>query len=116
MPVSIRVDGDVVILSNFGKLMNDPRYVDASRDVREMLEQGFTKFILDLGGVREVGSSFLGLLITMTRQIRQHRGEVALAHLSQNMESFIDMMRLDDHWDIFPTVEEARGFFDAGLK
>ena len=40
MAVNIRLDGDIAILSNFARLMNDPRYVDASRDVQEMLDQG----------------------------------------------------------------------------
>ena len=112
MPMSVRVDGDIVVLSNFARLMNDPRYVDASRDTRDMLGQGFRKFVLDLGAVRETGSAFLGLLLTMTRQIRQHGGEAALAHLSQETESFINEMRMDDYWDIFPNVAEASRFLD----
>ena len=35
MPLNIRTDGDIVILSNFGRLMNDPRYIDASRDTSD---------------------------------------------------------------------------------
>jgi anti-sigma B factor antagonist len=114
MPLNIRVDGDIVILSNFGRLMNDPRYVDASRDTSDLLEKGFTKFILDLGGFRETGSSFLGLLMTMTRRIRKYGGEAALAHLSPDTERFIDEMQMDDYWDIFKTVEEASRFFERG--
>jgi anti-anti-sigma factor len=112
MPLNMRVDRDVVILSNLGRLMNDPRYIDASRDTREMLDQGFRKFILELSGVREVGSSFLGLLTTMTRQVRQHGGELVLAHVSQDMETFINEMRMDDYWDVFASVEAAVQFFD----
>ena len=46
-----------------------------------LIDEGFTKFILDLGGFRETGSSFLGLLMTMTRRIRKHGAEAVLAHL-----------------------------------
>ena len=80
MPLNSRVDGEIVILSNFARLMNDPRYVDASRDVGDLLEQGFTTFIFDLGGFKETGASFLGVLMTVTRRIRQHGAEAALAH------------------------------------
>jgi anti-sigma B factor antagonist len=112
MPLIIEVDGNVVVLSNFGRLMNDPRYVDASRDVSEMLDQGLTNFILDLDNVRETGDSFLGLLMTITRRIRQHDGEVVLARLNPHMEKFIEMMQMDDYWDIFKTVAEAKAFFN----
>ncbi len=111
MPLNIRVDGDIVILGNFGRLMNDPRYIDASRDTSDLLEKGFTKFILDLSGFRETGSSFLGLLMTMTRRIRQHDAEAVLARVAPDTEKFIDEMKMDDYWDIFKTVEEASRFF-----
>ena len=111
MPLNIRVDLDIVILSNFGRLMNDPRYSDASRDTGDLLEKGFAKFIFDLGGFRETGSSFLGLLMTMTRRVRQHGGEVVLAHLAPDTAKFINEMQMDDYWDIFQSVEEAKRFF-----
>ncbi len=111
MPLNIEVDGDIVILSNFGRLMNDPRYVDASRDVSEILDQGCKKFILDLSGMRETGSGFLGLLMTITRRIRQHDAEAVLACLNPHMEKYIDMMKMDYYWDIFKTVAEAKAFY-----
>ncbi len=113
MPLNIEVDSDIVILSNFGRLMNDPRYVDASRDVMEILDQGCKKFILDLSGMRETGSGFLGLLMTITRRIRRHDAEAVLACLNPHMEKFIDMMKMDDYWDIFKTLAEAKAFFRA---
>ena len=58
MPLNVQVDGDIVVLSNFARLMNDPKYVDASRDTRDMIGQGFRKFVLDLGAVRETGLGF----------------------------------------------------------
>lgn len=111
MPVNIAIEGDVVVLSNFNRLMNDPRYTDAGRDIQELLEQGRQKFILDMGGVHETGSSFLGLLMTITRRIQRRSGEVVLAHLSRHMEEFLETMQMEDFWDVFPTVDEAIEFF-----
>jgi anti-sigma B factor antagonist len=112
MPLHVRVENDIVILSNFGRLMNDPRYVDASRDAHELLEQGFRKFVLDLQGVRESGDSFLGLLVTLTRQIRKQGGEAVLAHLSRDTETFLQAMQMDEFWDSFPLVDDAAQFYD----
>jgi len=114
MPLNVHVDGDIVVLGNFARLMNDPRYIDASRDTRDMLDQGFRKFVLDLGGVKETGSAWLGLLLTMTRQIRQQGGEAALAHLSRDTEYFLSEMRMDDYWDVFSSVKEASRFLNHG--
>jgi anti-sigma B factor antagonist len=107
MPLNILIEGDVVVLSNFSRLMNDPRYVDAGQDIQDVLEQGLQKFVLDLGNVRETGSSFLGLLMTVTRRIQRRGGEVVLAHLSRETEHLLDTMQMDGFWDVFPSVKEA---------
>lgn len=111
MALNIRFDGDVAILSNFARLMNDPRYVDAALDVQEMLDQGVRSFVIELAGVREAGDSFLGVLMTITREIRRQGGEAVLAHCSREVEKCIAMMQLDDYWDLFATVDEAMEFF-----
>jgi anti-sigma B factor antagonist len=111
MPLHIRCDGDIAILSNVGRLMNDPRYVDAGRQVRDLLAEGFRAFVIELRGVGETGSPLLGLLMTMTRQIRRDGGEVVLAGVSRSMETFLDEMRMEEFWDVFRSVEEAMGHF-----
>jgi anti-anti-sigma regulatory factor len=112
MPVHIRYDGDVVVLSNFARLMNDPRYVDAGREAGELVDQGSRQFVIDLTGARETGASILGVLMTVTRRIRQGGGEAVLAHPSREMERFLlDEMQMEEFWDIFPSVAEALAFY-----
>ena len=62
MLLNIRVDGDIVIIGNFGRLMNDPRYIDASRDTVELLDQGSRSSFWIWVESDESGSSFLRLL------------------------------------------------------
>ena len=107
MPINILIEGDVVVLSNFNRLMNDPRYVDAGQDIQDVLEQGYQKFVLDLGNVRETGSSFLGLLMTITRRIQRRGGDVVLAHLSREVEDLLNTMQMEDFWDVFLNVKDA---------
>jgi len=110
MVMNIRVDGNVAILSNFARLMNDPRYVDAARDVHDMLDQGIRNYVIELAGVKETGSSFLGVLMTITREIRSAGGEAVLAHPSRDVEKHLAMMQMDDYWDVYGTVDGAIGF------
>jgi anti-anti-sigma factor len=114
MAVNIRFDGDVAILSNFARLMNDPKYVDAARDVQSLLDQGMRNFVVELAGVRETGSSFLGVLMTITREIRQQKGEAVLAHVSKEVKHYLNEMQLEEYWDFFDSVDEAIRFFDRG--
>jgi anti-anti-sigma regulatory factor len=118
MPLHVRFDDDIAILSNVGRLMNDPRYFDAVQEVRDLLSEGTRAFVIELRGVGETGEPLLGLLVTMTRQIRRHGGEVVLAGVSREMGRSLDEMRLEDFWDVFRGVEEAKGHLigrdDAG--
>jgi anti-anti-sigma regulatory factor len=113
MPLNVQIENDIVVLSNFGATMNDPRYIDAGHDIQNLLEQNHKKFVLDLGGIRETGSSFLGLLMTITRRIQRRGGEVVFAHLSRQTEEFLDTMQMEGYWDVFLTVKEAIASFPA---
>jgi anti-sigma B factor antagonist len=110
MAVYGRLDDGVVVLSNFGQLMNDPRHVDAARDVRAWIDEGHRDFVLDLTGLRDLGPGGLGLLTTITRLARQHGGDAVIAHPTREVEAILDEMRLDAYWETFPTVAEARTF------
>src|SRR6516225_124772 len=107
MALNIRFEGPIAILSNFARLMNDPRYVDAARDVQDLLDQGYRDYVVELAGVRETGASFLGVLMTISREIRNQGGDVVLAHPSREVANYLGMMQMDEYWDIFGTVEEA---------
>jgi len=111
MPINVSYQGDVVILSNFARLMNDPRHIDATRDVRELLEEGRREFVLDLNGLREIGDAGLGLLTTISRLIRKHEGEVVLANVRKETMHYLDEMRMDAYWEIFDNDQEALDYF-----
>ena len=116
MPLNFEFDGDVVVLSNFGRVLNDPRHFDASRDVRAELERGRRQFVLDLGGLRDLGSAGLGLLMTISRLVRRYDGDVVVANLRPDTEKFLDEMRMDTYWEFFKDVDAAKAYYqrDAG--
>lgn len=108
MIVNARVDGDVAILSNFGGLLNDPRHFDAGRDVDDLLDQGVRKFILEMANIRDLGTTALGLLVTITRQVRKEGGQVVLARPGRGVVAFLKEMQMEDYWDVAADAEEAR--------
>lgn len=113
MAVNGRMEGDVVILSGFGRLMNDPRHFDASRDVQELVDRGYRKYVLDLRGVGALGASGIGLLMTLTRLVRKHDGEAVLSALSRPMEKLLDELRMDAYWEVFDSADDAVRAFAA---
>jgi anti-anti-sigma regulatory factor len=112
MAIHVRFAGEVAVLSGIARLMNDPGHFDAGRDVRDLLDRGYRRFVLELNGVRETGPTVLGLLTTLTRTIRLEQGEAVLANVSPPMEEFLDEMRMDAYWDVFDDAESAIAFLD----
>jgi anti-sigma B factor antagonist len=113
MPLQIRLDGDTAIVSNFGALVNDPRYPDAGRDVADLLAQGVRKFVLDLRDARTIGTTDLALLTTITRRIRRDGGEIVLSGVNRRIEEFLEEMTMDAFWDIHPNVGAAVAAFQS---
>ena len=115
MVLNARVDGDFVVLSNFGGLMNDPRHFEAGQDVRDLIQQGYRKFILEMENIRELGDAALGLLMTLTRQIRREDGEIILARPGRGVLEFLSEMRMEEYWSVADTVETAKGMFRTSM-
>jgi anti-sigma B factor antagonist len=112
MAMNVRIDDGVAILSNIGRLMNDPRHFDAGRDVEELLDQGVRSFIIELREVGSLGPAGLGLLTTLTRTVRRDGGELILAGVRPALEKHFEEMGMDTYWEIFPGVAEAKSFFE----
>ena len=113
MPINVHYEGDVLILSNFARLMNDPRHFDASKDVRALLEEGHQKFVFDLSNLREIGDTGLGLLTTLTRLIRRYEGDAVLSNVRKEAMHYLDEMRMDAYWEIFEGDSEAAAYFNT---
>ena len=112
MALNIRLDGDVAILSNFATADERPQIRrcrprrPASCSIRECATSSSS-----WPESRRPATSFLGVLMTITREIRRAGGEAVLAHPSRDVEKHLAMMQMDDYWDVFGTVDEAKEFF-----
>jgi anti-anti-sigma regulatory factor len=59
----------------------------------------------------ELGDSGLGLLLTLSRMIRKHGGDVVLAAPGPGIRRTLDEMMLDDYWETFDDVGTAKAWF-----
>ena len=115
MPLQIRFEGEVAILGNVRGLMNDPRYVDATRDVDELIDRGFRAFVVEMRGINETSAPLLGLLLTLTRLIRRRGGEIVLAGVRKGLAKYLDEMQMEDYWDTFEGLDDAKSSFSRRL-
>jgi anti-sigma B factor antagonist len=72
--------------------------------VAQLLPKGFTRFAVDLSGVRYMDSTGLGVLIGLRRRLSDHTA-IAIAAARSNVRAVMELTGLD--FEIFETVDDA---------
>jgi anti-sigma B factor antagonist len=79
--------------------------------IRELVEEGQTHIVVDLGAVSFMNSSGLGLLIGAAATLRATGGALRLANASEKIRALITITKLGPVLETFLTIEEAVNSF-----
>jgi len=63
--------------------------------------------IIDMSGGNYYGSTILGEIVNLGQAIREKSGRIALAGISPDMKEILRIMRLEEMWELFPTLPKA---------
>ena len=63
--------------------------------VLDQLERGDRKFILDFSKTDYIDSSGLGVLVTLSKKIREQGGQLSLVSLSEDLRALFELTKLD---------------------
>ncbi len=86
--------GDVTILVLTGQMLLDDGDLAFGKWVNDLIDRGFAKIVLDLGGVTYIDSSGIGMLAGKLKRLREHGGDMRLLHLNPRGESLFGMLKL----------------------
>lgn len=86
--------GDVTLIEIGGQLIVGNRQL-LKEQVLEQLERGDRKFIVDFSNTDYIDSSGLGVLVTLSKKIREQGGELSLASLSEDLRILFELTKLD---------------------
>ena len=112
MKVKERSNGDVMVMTMSGDVMNDDDLEKFVERVHSLKEEGNNKVVLDLGGVRLINSVGVGTLVGLRTSLRNAGGDVRLANLSEKAEMIlVAIAQLSRVFKIYNTVEEAVASF-----
>jgi anti-sigma B factor antagonist len=75
--------------------------------VIRLLEEGHRHFVLDLGFVPFMDSMGLGVIVAVTKRIREHDGSLRLASVSGRMLKIFDLSGMRESYEICHSSEEA---------
>ena len=85
---------DVTLIEVGGQLIVGNRQL-LKQQVLDQLERGDRKFILDFSKTDYVDSSGLGVLVTLSKKIREQGGQLSLVSLSEDLRTLFELTKLD---------------------
>jgi len=112
MSFTFRKDEDkgVVVLGVDGQLIVGNRH-ELKQKVLDALEAGERKFLIDFAETGYIDSSGLGVLVSLSKKIREVDGELRLASLNDDLRTLFELTKLDALFAISDSLEEALSAF-----
>ena len=107
MNVHFDMQGDVTVLTLSGRLMGGGETNEFKDHIQKILDEGKTKIVVDLGRVKWMNSSAIGILIAGLQKVRVVGGDIYLARAGKRIISVFVTMQLEKVFKSFESVEEA---------
>lgn len=74
----------------------------------EVVDQKPKRLVVDMSGVPYVDSSGIAVLILAKQTLDEHGGRFMLAGAQEPVRIILESARLDQYFQLFPTLEEAQ--------
>ena len=100
----------VVVVGVDGQLIVGNRQ-ELKQKVLDALEGGEKKFVIDFSKTGYIDSSGLGVLVSLSKKIREQGGDLRLAGLNEDLQTLFELTKLDTLFSITKTPEEALAAF-----
>ena len=110
MSFAIGKVGDVTVVEVEGQLIVGNRQ-ELKQKVLDELDRGDRHFLVDFARTGYIDSSGLGVLVSLSKKIREHGGELRLANLNDDLKTLFELTKLDTLFQISETRERALDSF-----
>ena len=106
MAFNVRRVGDVTVVEVAGQLIVGNRQ-ELKQEVLAELERGGRNFVVDFARTGYIDSSGLGVLVSLSKKIREAGGELRLATLNEDLQTLFELTKLHTLFQIRDNLAEA---------
>jgi anti-anti-sigma factor len=106
MAFEVSQNGEVTLVEVEGQLIVGNRQ-ELKQQVLEQLENGDRKFVIDFAKTGYIDSSGLGVLVSLSKKIREQGGELRLSSLNEDLRTLFELTKLDTLFRIADSKEQA---------
>lgn len=101
-----------VVIEFKGNVMGGPDAVSLNEKLHELIEKDKTNVVVNLGKVKFMNSSGLGMLIGGLTTMRKAGGDLRIANATDKIESLLIITKLITVFKHYKTLDEAIKSFD----
>jgi anti-sigma B factor antagonist len=98
--------GGIVVVEVDGQLIVGNRQ-ELKQRVLDALDAGDRKFLIDFTRTGYIDSSGLGVLVSLSKKIRDEGGDLRLAGLNEDLKTLFELTKLDTLFAIADSAEQA---------
>jgi anti-sigma B factor antagonist len=101
LDIQERHDGDVTVLILTGQITLDDGDLLFRKKVHDLLDQGRTKIVVDIGSVTYIDSAGVGMMAAEYRIVRAKGGVLKLLNLGKQSHRLLATMKLMTVFEVF---------------
>jgi len=113
MKIKATMMGDIAVLQIKGKLMGGPETQVIHESVKECLQAGNKKIVIDMAKVSWINSTGLGALMSAFTTMANNGGAMKLANITDKVQSLLMITQLLKIFECYESVDEAVSGFSA---
>lgn len=106
MSFVVNKEGGITVVDVEGQLIVGNRQ-ELKQKVLDELESGERTFVIDFANTGYIDSSGLGVLVSLSKKIREQAGELRLAGLNEDLRTLFELTKLDTLFKIADSRAEA---------
>jgi len=111
MKIKEKMERDIAILTITGNMMGGPETTALHDKIKSLMADGIKKVIIDLGKVKWMNSSGLGVLMASWGSLRKESGNLKLASISEKINSLLMITQLMQFFETYESVDRALASF-----
>ena len=114
--ITTRRSGPVAIVDLQGQIRLGEGNINLHRAIRELVDAGEKKVLVNLAGVTHIDSSGLGELVAGYTTLERSGGEMKLMNLTEKVIDLMTMTKLLTVFDVFEDEASAVSSFGGGSE
>ncbi|MBL8958530.1 MAG: STAS domain-containing protein [Gemmatimonadetes bacterium] len=110
MSFTIKKHGEVCVVDVDGQLIVGNRQ-ELKQKVLDELERGERRFLVDFSQTGYIDSSGLGVLVSLSKKVRESGGEFRLSSLNDDLRTLFELTKLDTLFQIATSRDSGLASF-----